>query len=338
MTFVPWLQVSSVTTIFLLTEQVKAAVAGLGSAELKVMKTPYGEALASDATLDSLGIKKMDMLHVAPLPKKKEEPSLDEPAGAKKGSKKKESRKKAPAKPKKARGGKRKSRKDDEDDETEEEDNGWEAAMEREEDDLAPEDRVKFGAHAGPALKNQRATLYSSQGGSAGDIAREFLMAGSEGISGAAAYDQFTAAARVQAATKGSFTIERKFGGGQSVAGGQERSGAYMLYVTFVGDRKKQLEEECPGYSVEMLVAIFTAIHEKRTTSKRRRTSGGVGANDKLLNSAEVAARSPSIFWSTMQHAAALENPITNPQLAISHFVEQAQAGLAAGVEGAENS
>ena len=99
------LQVSSVTTVFLLTEQVKAAVAGLVDAELKVMKTPYGEALAGEATLHSLGIKKMDMLHVSPLPsKKKEAKSADKTPAVKKARKKKEPKPKPKAPSAKGKG------------------------------------------------------------------------------------------------------------------------------------------------------------------------------------------------------------------------------------------
>ena len=93
---------------------------------------------------------------------------------------------------------------------------------------------------------SQRATVYLSQGREAGEIARNYMMAASQGISGAAAYDQFTAAARVQAAQKGSFKIERRFVG-RSLGGGSDLEGPYCLAVNFMGDRRKQLEEECPG-------------------------------------------------------------------------------------------
>jgi len=155
--------------------------------------------------------------------------------------------------------------------------------------ELAPEDKIKIGSHVGPTLK-KRATEYNSEGGSATEIARTFLMAGMEGISAGAAYDQFTAAARVQSVAKATFTIERRYKGGQCLSGNKPH-GRYSLSVIYMGDRRKQVEEECDGYPREEVISIFAAILEKRTTSKRRKAVGGIGASDKLLNATEVAAR-----------------------------------------------
>ena len=95
------------------------------------------------------------------------------------------------------------------------------------------------------------------------------------------------------------------------------------FHVVFEGNRKKQLEEECPGYPKAQLLDILAAILRKRTTTKRQRTSGGIGVNDKLFSIAEVAARSPALFWSI--HQTDQQSPA---QEVLGRLVEEARAAL----------
>jgi hypothetical protein len=138
----------------------------------------------------------------------------------------------------------------------------------------------------------KRASVFTSEGSDADEVARTFLCAediaeATRGKSklGYAAHCQFTAAARMAAAERGSVELNRKQVG---------KSGdKFKLLVEFKKSaRVKPVPEEVPCYSKDEVVAVFSSILRKQTTSKRRK------ASTHMLNEVEIAMRSPPLYWS----------------------------------------
>jgi hypothetical protein len=136
----------------------------------------------------------------------------------------------------------------------------------------------------------KRASVFTSEGNDADEVARSFLCAEDEAANGKnklgyAAHCQFAAAARMAAACRCSVELNQKSVG--------KNGDKFKLLVEYSKNaRSKPVSEQMPFYSKEHIVAVFGSILRKSTTSKRRK------ASTHMLNEVEIAMRSPPLYWS----------------------------------------
>ena len=151
-------EVKNTNTVEQLEALIQEAAPFLSKSKLKITTSPGGEALQHNQTLHALGIKKMDICYVSPLPKDnlavigKQRQTTTVP------------KKTATTKPKsKTKKTAKRKRRNDHEDETSEEEDGWEAGMALGDDEeLTPEEKIKFGTHAGESDTLIQSRLFDS--------------------------------------------------------------------------------------------------------------------------------------------------------------------------------